>query len=190
MTPAHGRLMASHQRWALPVLSGLTLAALVLPPAGHLGAWLVAGLAVAVLGIPHGALDAPLGMRIARRIGGAPATAVFLVAYGIVALAFLGLVSIAPMLALTLFLALAVVHFGVRTRWPGGGRGIASRSLQPGSPRLALLGCFIPSAPSSSLCGLLARAIGVRSRPRQCPWSSAGLLRQRSVCSVMLAKHA
>lgn len=135
MTPAHGRLMASHQRWALPVLSGLTLAALVLPPAGHLGAWLVAGLAVAVLGIPHGALDAPLGMRIARRIGGAPATAVFLVAYGIVALAFLGLVSIAPMLALTLFLALAVVHFGEQDAlargWPGDRLEILATGLTP-----------------------------------------------------------
>ncbi|WP_375382404.1 Brp/Blh family beta-carotene 15,15'-dioxygenase [uncultured Sphingomonas sp.] len=90
-------------RWGALIAAGMV--ASVLPVPGQL---VFAAGAVAVLGLPHGASDLAV-VPGPRRVS-------FLLAYGLVILAVLGLWLMAPPIALVGFLVLSAVHFAIDGR--------------------------------------------------------------------------
>jgi len=89
--------------------------------------WLAA--AVFLVGTPHGALDHRLGRRLLQPELGHGWFPVFLVGYLAVAAGALGLWLAAPALALTLFLAIAALHFGEHDSVSGHPLAIGVRGL-------------------------------------------------------------
>ena len=88
---------------------------------------IVLGLAVALLGLPHGAIDAYIAQRAAlwRSLGG---LAVFASVYILIALAVIGVWVLMPTLSLAAFLGISAWHFGAdgnafnkAERWVFGG---------------------------------------------------------------------
>ncbi len=100
------------------VWTGITLAALTLlmTPLAHAAPlttqMAIAAPLLAIMGLPHGGMDLPLGMMVFRRWSRRWGTLAFLVAYLAVAGAVIALWTISSGTALILFLALAIWHFG------------------------------------------------------------------------------
>lgn len=165
---------------AVVVLLGLALAAApFLPPLPLALQLSVLAAAVAVFGLPHGALDLALVRGAARDAPGALAAAlgVYLAAAGSVVLLWL----VAPVVALLGFLAVAVVHFGlgdtedldgpsraVETLARGGFAGIAPLVFHPETTR----GLFALLVGSSSAAPLDA-ALAALTAPLAWVWAAA-----------------
>lgn len=104
-------LVQRHQ----PIALGLIAIALLVPidaPLREPAGWLVLALIIGVLGLPHGALDAPLGLVLGQQRWGRFGGLAVMLLYALTVGGFVGLIVFAPAAALLLFLALATLHFG------------------------------------------------------------------------------
>lgn len=112
MTPTPHPLAPTCAERPFLALAALLGAAVVAgaPLGGPVG-WAGVAAAVALFGLPHGALDAAIA-RTTLGLNALPAFAAFLLAYAALAAAVTAFWLAAPLLALALFLAMAAVHFG------------------------------------------------------------------------------
>ncbi len=95
---------------AMALAAGLTLAA---PAATATAGWLVLGVGLVLLGLPHGAVDHRL-----PRWAGRPGSPVGLVAgYAALAVAGTALFALVPAVGLPAFLAITVLHWGQGELW-------------------------------------------------------------------------
>lgn len=105
------RRTAAHFRIAALLTAVACLAGVVFPQPSLEIQGLIAGLAIAVLGFPHGALD-PLVASLRESSEGRARTLRFFSAYLALALAVVGLWVLSAPLGLALFLVSSTVHFG------------------------------------------------------------------------------
>ncbi len=108
------------RRWTLPTYGALIAAAalgLLAPAFVERIGWLPLLLSLPLLGMAHGAVDHHVPGRLLQRPLGRREVALLLAAYSAVSLVMMGLWWISPLLALALFLVVAILHWGDGDLW-------------------------------------------------------------------------
>lgn len=108
------------RRWTLPtygVLVAAALLGLLAPAFVERIEWLPLLLSLPLLGMAHGAVDHHVPGRLLRRPLARREIALLIAAYSAVSLVMMGLWWISPLLALALFLIVAILHWGDGDLW-------------------------------------------------------------------------
>jgi len=108
------------RRWAVPTYVGLAaMAALALAAPDRVARfqWLPLLLSLPLFGMAHGAVDHHVPGRLLRRPLARRELALLIVAYSAVSVALMGLWWLSPLLALGLFLLIAILHWGDGDLW-------------------------------------------------------------------------
>jgi Brp/Blh family beta-carotene 15,15'-monooxygenase len=167
----------AHAAWALGVTAAVVVAAALLPPPPPgLRLAILAGL-VAILGLPHGAVDHWQGSALLRPRLGRAWLAVFGAGYGAAAVAVVAAWAAWPPLLLVGFLLLAAAHFGSEDAnalplFAGGAGRTAEVVLRGGMPVVlppllhpqitaSLFAALLPGTASDTVAGLLEAARGL-----------------------------
>ncbi len=108
------------RRWTLPTYVGLVFVAVVSLSAPDLVdrfQWVPLLLSLPVLGMAHGAVDHNVPARLLRRSLTRREWWLVIVGYGLASIILMGLWWVAPVLALGLFLLVAILHWGDGDLW-------------------------------------------------------------------------
>ena len=109
-----------HRTWSLPTYLGLGMAAvlaLLAPTFVARFEWLPLLISLPLLGMAHGAVDHHVPGRLLRRALRRREQALLIAGYSGLSILLLGLWWVAPLLALGLFLLIAIVHWGDGDLW-------------------------------------------------------------------------
>ena len=134
---------SGHARLALAATAVACVLGLLVDPVPIAAQLAVLGAGVAIVGVPHGALDGRIGRAWLRPRLGRSWGAWFAAGYLLLVAAVVGAWVVAPVAALVGFLAISAVHFGGGDVGPGRGRFVAA--IVRGVYVLALPALFHPS---------------------------------------------